>query len=84
MSFFGVPCSATYIFFLFFEPRLGAGIYPGMAFTPFPSSILVETRLKLTIEEQILMRAANFRKINSVGNISALTANLSKLIGKTG
>ncbi len=34
------------IFFLFFlnEPELGAGIDPGMAFNPFPSSILVKTR----------------------------------------
>ncbi len=26
------------------EPELGAGIDPGMAFNPFPSSILVKTR----------------------------------------
>ncbi len=26
------------------EPELGAGINPGMAFNPFPSSILVKTR----------------------------------------
>jgi hypothetical protein len=29
------------------EPELGAGIDPGMAFNPFPSSILVMTRQDL-------------------------------------
>jgi hypothetical protein len=40
--FFGVPPLAAYIFFLFQllnEPGLGAVIYPGMALTPFKSSI---------------------------------------------
>jgi len=38
------------VFFLFFynEPELGAGIDPGMALTPFPSSILDETRFEPT------------------------------------
>ncbi len=36
-----------YLYFSYFsmnEPELGAGIDPGMAFNPFPSSILVLTR----------------------------------------
>jgi hypothetical protein len=40
--FVRVPHLATYIFFLFQllnEPELGAGIDPGMALTPFTSSI---------------------------------------------
>jgi hypothetical protein len=38
--FFGVPHLATCIFlFLYNEPELGAGIDPGMALTPLPSSI---------------------------------------------
>jgi hypothetical protein len=40
--FFGVPHLATYIFLsiqLLNKPGLGAGIYPGMALTPFSSSI---------------------------------------------
>ncbi len=39
-NFFGVPHLAIYILFpLINEPGLGAGIDPGMALTPFPSSI---------------------------------------------
>jgi hypothetical protein len=36
------------VFFLNFqiEPELGAGINPGMALTPFPYSILDETRFE--------------------------------------
>jgi len=39
--FFGVPHLATCIFFfqLLKQPGLGAEIDPGMALTPFPSSI---------------------------------------------
>jgi hypothetical protein len=36
-----------YLYFSYFsmnEPELGAGIDPGMAFNPFPCSILVKTR----------------------------------------
>ena len=36
-----------YLYFSYFsnnEPELGAGIDPGMAFNPFPSSILDKTR----------------------------------------
>jgi len=37
---FGVPHLATCIFLFFYnEPELGVGIDPGMALTPFPSSI---------------------------------------------
>jgi len=32
--------------FFYNEPKLGAGIDPGMALTPFPSSILDEIRFK--------------------------------------
>jgi hypothetical protein len=40
-----LPHLATYIFVFFVnEPELGAGIDLGMAFNPFPSSILVKTR----------------------------------------
>ncbi len=43
--FVGLPHLAAYIFvFSMSEPELGAGINPGMAFNPFPSSILVKTR----------------------------------------
>jgi hypothetical protein len=43
--FVGVPHLVTYIFLIFqTEPELDAGINPGMAFTPFPSSILEEMR----------------------------------------
>ncbi len=39
-NFLGVPHLATCIFlFSFNEPELGAGINPGMALTPLPSSI---------------------------------------------
>jgi len=39
-NLFGVPHLAIYILFpLINEPGLGAGIDPGMDFTPFPSSI---------------------------------------------
>jgi hypothetical protein len=46
MFFVGLPHLATYIFLIFSmnEPELGAGINPGMAFKPFPSSILDKTR----------------------------------------
>jgi hypothetical protein len=45
----GVPHLATYIFLNFLiEPELCAGIDPGMAFVPFPSSILDETSFKPT------------------------------------
>ncbi len=37
-----MPHLATYIFSMN-EPELGAGIDPGMAFNPFPSSILDKT-----------------------------------------
>ena len=40
--FFGVLHLATFIFLSFYllnEPGLGQGIDPGMALTPFPSSI---------------------------------------------
>jgi len=38
--FIGVPHLATCIFlFVYNEPELGVGIDPGMALTPFPSSI---------------------------------------------
>ncbi len=48
--FVGVPHSATYIILNFLiELELGAGINPGMAFTPFPCSILDETRFEPTI-----------------------------------
>jgi hypothetical protein len=47
--FVSVPYLATYIFLSFqIEPELGAGIDPGMAFTPFPTNILDETRFKPT------------------------------------
>jgi hypothetical protein len=40
-----MPLLATYIFLNFqIEPELGAGIDLGMAFTPFPFSILNETK----------------------------------------
>jgi len=42
---FGVPYLATYIFFIFKEMNelgLGAGIGPGMALTPFTSSIVLD------------------------------------------
>ncbi len=44
--FVGLPHLATYIFLYFSmsEPELGAGIDSGMAFNPFPSSILYKTR----------------------------------------
>jgi hypothetical protein len=42
MFFVGLPYLATYIFFFSVkEPELGAGIDPGMAFNPFPSSIWI-------------------------------------------
>jgi hypothetical protein len=46
MFFIGLPHLATYIFLIFSmnEPELGAGIDSGMAFNPFPSSILDKTR----------------------------------------
>jgi len=41
--FFGVPHLATCIFLVFYnEPELGVGIDPGMALTPFASSIGIE------------------------------------------
>jgi len=43
--FFGVPHLATYIFLSFQllnEPGLGEGIDPGMALTPFTSSIVLD------------------------------------------
>jgi hypothetical protein len=46
----GVPHLATYIFLNFqTKPELGAGFDRGMAFTPFPSSLLDETRFEPTI-----------------------------------
>jgi len=40
LNFLGVPHLATFIFlFSYNEPELGAGIDPGMALTPLPSSI---------------------------------------------
>jgi hypothetical protein len=45
----GVPHLATYIFLNFqIETKLCTGIDPGIAFSPFPSSILDETRFKPT------------------------------------
>ncbi len=45
LNYAGVPHLATYIFLNFpNEPELGAGIDPGMASIPSPSSILEETR----------------------------------------
>ena len=44
----------AYIFFHLFEPRLGVGIYPGMVLTPFPSSILDETRRDETRTHDLL------------------------------
>ncbi len=41
----GLSHLATYIFLIL--PELGAGIDPGMAFNPFPSSILDKTRQDL-------------------------------------
>jgi len=39
-NFFGVPRLATCVFLISYnEPELGAEIDPGMALTPFPSSI---------------------------------------------
>ncbi len=47
--FVGVPHLTTFIFLNYqIEPELGAGINPGMALTPFPSSILDATRFKPT------------------------------------
>jgi len=48
-SFFVCPIWLP-VFFLFVynEPELGAGINPGMAFTPFPFSILDETKFEPT------------------------------------
>ncbi len=47
--FVGVPHMATYIFLIFqIELELGAEIDPGMAFTPFPSSIFDKTRFEPT------------------------------------
>ncbi len=47
--FASVPLLASYIFLNFqIEPELGTGINPGMAFTPFPCSILNETRFEPT------------------------------------
>ncbi len=47
--FVGVSHLATYIFLNFqIEPELSSGINPGMAFTPFPFTILDETRFKPT------------------------------------
>jgi len=43
LIFFGVPRLPTCIFLVFYnEPELGVGINPGMALTPFPSSIGIE------------------------------------------
>jgi hypothetical protein len=36
-----------FLYFFFMKPELGAGIDPGMAFNPFPSSILDKTRRDL-------------------------------------
>jgi hypothetical protein len=42
-----MPHLATYIILKFqIKPGVGAGMYPGTAFTSFPSSILDETRYK--------------------------------------
>jgi len=44
-----VPQIATFIFLIFYnKPELGSGIDPGMALTPFPSSIVDETRFEHT------------------------------------
>ncbi len=49
MFFVGVPHLTTFIFLNYqIEPELCAGIDPGMAFTPFPSSILDAMRFKPT------------------------------------
>ncbi len=47
--FVGLPHLATYIFIILSmnEPELGAEIDPGLAFNPFPSSILDKTRRDL-------------------------------------
>ncbi len=46
----GVTYLASYIFLNFqIEPELGPGIDPGMALTPFLSSITDETRFEPTI-----------------------------------
>ncbi len=43
------PIWLTVFFLLFYnEPEFGGGIDPGMALTPFPSSILDEMRFKPT------------------------------------
>ncbi len=50
LTFFNVLCWFTpfgYLYFSMNERELGAGIDPGMAFNPFPSSILVKTRRDL-------------------------------------
>jgi hypothetical protein len=47
LIFFGVPHLATYLSLFSIEPELGTEIDPGMVMTPFPSSILVETRQDL-------------------------------------
>jgi hypothetical protein len=45
--FVGVPHLATYVFLNFQnKPGLGAGIDPGMAFTPFSSKLLDETKIE--------------------------------------
>ncbi len=46
MFFVSLPHLATYIFLIFSmnEPELGTGIDPGMAFNPFPYSILDKMR----------------------------------------
>jgi hypothetical protein len=36
------------------KPELGAGIHPGMAFTPFPSSILDETETRFEPTKNLL------------------------------
>ncbi len=47
--FFGMPHWLPVLFLFFYnEPELGAGINPGMALSPFPSSILDETRFEPT------------------------------------
>jgi len=47
---------STCIFLFFYnEPELDARIDPGMAFTPFPSSILDETRFEPTTFESSLL-----------------------------
>jgi len=49
-----------YLYFLSFqllnEPGLGAGIYPSMALTPLPSSIVWDRTHDLTIVSQVLYR----------------------------